>query len=140
MINNVIQFPGISSSGKRARNPKPEKTKRGKTLPGRPASQPAHYGELLDIEKYFAIEAEKRIKAGINQYSSPQSKMTEGSKGESAEQAAAALKTNDNYVKAAKKLEKAAARGYKNLRARRQNLRSEIYRRRFRSGRTYRGL
>ncbi len=54
----------------------------------------------LDIEKIFAAEAEQRMKAGINQYSSPSSIMTEGSKGKATEKAAAALKTSATYVKA----------------------------------------
>ncbi len=62
----------------------------------------------LEFERYFAVEAEKRMKAGVKVEENPQSKMTEGSKGESAEQAATALKTSATYVKAAKKLEKDA--------------------------------
>ncbi len=54
----------------------------------------------LDIEKIFAVEAEQRMKSGINQYSSPTKKVSEGSKGEAAEKAAAALKTSATYVKA----------------------------------------
>ncbi len=55
----------------------------------------------MDVEKIFAAEAEKRMKAGVKVEDNPPSIMTEGSKGESAVKAAAALKTNDNYVKAA---------------------------------------
>jgi hypothetical protein len=55
----------------------------------------------LEVEKIFALEAEQRMKAGVNQYSSPTAKMTEGSKGEATEKAAAALKTSATYVKAA---------------------------------------
>jgi hypothetical protein len=62
----------------------------------------------LRFEKHFAVQAEKRMKAGVKVEENPTEKIPEGSKGESAEQAAAALKTNDNYVKAAKKLEKEA--------------------------------
>ncbi len=54
----------------------------------------------LDIEKIFAVDAEKRMKAGVKVDDDPTSIMTEGSKGEATEKAAAALKTSDNYVKA----------------------------------------
>ncbi len=57
----------------------------------------------MDIEKIFAVEAEQRMKSGVK--ADPVELIPQG---RSVEKAAAALKTNDNYVKAAKKLEKDA--------------------------------
>jgi hypothetical protein len=52
----------------------------------------------LRFERYFAIEAEKRMKAGINQHSSPESKITQGSQDKSAEQAARVGAMATNYL------------------------------------------
>ncbi len=62
----------------------------------------------LEFERYFAVEAEKRMKAGVKVERNPGAKMHQGSKARSAEQAAKVLKTNQQYVKDAKKLEKDA--------------------------------
>ncbi len=48
----------------------------------------------LELERHFAVEAEKRMKAGVKVEENPTQKIAEGSKGESAEQAAQVLKTN----------------------------------------------
>ncbi len=69
-----------------------------------------HYGYsssiALDIEKIFAVEAKER-QGQRNDLNIPQL-FAECSKGEAAEQAAAAVNTNKQYVKDAKKLEKDA--------------------------------
>ncbi len=55
----------------------------------------------MDVEKIFAVEAEKRMKAGVKVEDDPESMLTQG-------KAAAAVNTNKQYVLAAKKLEKDA--------------------------------
>jgi hypothetical protein len=60
----------------------------------------------LDVEKIFAAEAKER-QGQRNDLNIP-SLLTECSKGEATEKAAAALKTSATYVKAAKILEKNA--------------------------------
>jgi DNA modification methylase len=62
----------------------------------------------LEFERYFAVEAEKRMKAGVKIEENPPAFLQEGSKGESAEQAAKVLKISQRYVHYAKKLEKDA--------------------------------
>jgi hypothetical protein len=59
----------------------------------------------LKIEKRFAIEAEKRMKAGVKAEDNPESILTQG---KAAEKTAAELNISATYVKAAKQLEKDA--------------------------------